>query len=511
MRIKVIHIILVCFLLLLLKVNSKAQNTSGKELADVRIAWDYSSLHQMAEEGGYPRLIRLRNGNLMAVYENRRGDIHLIKSENHGNSWSVPEVIFSSYPFHVENSKESIRINATNPEIIELSNGDILFACNYRPRKDNIAPFSIGLKRLNLRSNQLSDTEILYEAGKKFKDGCWEPSFLQLLNGELHLYFANESPFRASDEQEISVLKSNDNGESWSDPETASFRKDRRDGMPVAVISKDKIYLAVEDNKIGQFKPYIIQSSINQSWGEPVTANSENRWYALEERVDDSVYMGAPYLLKLPNDQFLISYQTNRDRNHNWELSTMEVAIGDKNARSFKNISQPFPVAINKEAKWNSIANWDKNTVVALSSTNFNSEKISPWMIKGYLIPSSVKLKQDTVQLFIGSLSAINLKAEIYKSNDKLEISLEGNRKDSNSNTMEYILYIRSDKKTEKIVIPVKGKDNTIKKSISLSKLSNNFNLGITLKYSDRSGNIIEEKLVHMDEQNPDTWINFEK
>lgn len=47
--------------------------------SDVRIAWDYSSMQQLADEGGYPRLIRLRNGNLFAIYENRKGDIHLKK------------------------------------------------------------------------------------------------------------------------------------------------------------------------------------------------------------------------------------------------------------------------------------------------------------------------------------------------------------------------------------------------------------------------------------------------
>src|SRR5690606_41669067 len=66
-----------------------------------------------------------------------------------------------------------------------------------------------------------------------------------------------------------------------------------------------------------------------------------------------------------------------------WEHSTMEVAIGNRDAKAFKNISQPFAVSLNKEAKWNSLAIWDEGTVVALSSTNFASDKISPWLIKG--------------------------------------------------------------------------------------------------------------------------------
>src|SRR5690606_9093980 len=135
--------------------------------------------------------------------------------------------------------------------------------------KDNIAPFSIAIKRLENGQNW-SETEILYEGGKKFIDGCWEPSFLALPSGEVHLYFANESPYRETEEQQISVLKSNDDGETWSGPQMASYRQGRRDGMPVATYIDDKIYLAIEDNKIGEFKPYIIQTSTQNSWENPI-------------------------------------------------------------------------------------------------------------------------------------------------------------------------------------------------------------------------------------------------
>ena len=479
--------------------------------SDVRIAWDYSSMQQLADEGGYPRLIRLRKGNLFVIYENRKGDIHLKKSFDQGINWSNPEVIFSSYPYHVDGSSETVRINAANPEIIELDNGDILFACNYRPRKDDVAPFSIGLKKMDIETGQLSEVKILYEAGKKFIDGCWEPSFLQLPNGEVHIYFANEGPYQKSNEQEISVIKSNDRGENWSTPQTVSFRKGRRDGMPVAVHADQEIYLTVEDNKIDQFKPYIIKSDFPNSWTEPVLSDSKNRWYALEKSVDDSIYMGAPYLIKLSNGQFLLSYQTNRNRNHNWELSTMEVAIGNTEAKSFKNITQPFPVALNKEAKWNSLANWDKNTVVALSSTNFKSEKISPWLIKGYLIPNTLILSSDTADIFIGSNSLLNLKVRAFKVDNSLKITFESTKSDTEKNYQmkEYLLYINGNN-TEKIVIPV-SKEKVQEKSVSLASLPSNFHLGLAFRYVDNNGNIRIEKLANMTEENPETWIKIEK
>src|SRR5690606_38099087 len=100
------------------------------------------------------------------------------------------------------------------------------------------------------------------------------------------------------------------------------------DGMPVAILLSDEIVVAIEDNKADKFKPYTVRTKISDNWAQPVLDVSDNRHYALQEKIADSVYMGAPYLIKLPNGQTLLSYQTNENRSSNWELSTMEVAIG---------------------------------------------------------------------------------------------------------------------------------------------------------------------------------------
>src|SRR5690606_28388345 len=141
-------------LILLFENKLAAQSKEKDAPSDIRIAWDYSSLEQLAPQGGYPRLLRLSSGQLMAVYENRKGDIHLIRSADNGKSWSSPEILFSSFIFDEESADgESVQVNAANPELKELANGTILFVCNYRPRKDNIAPFSIAIKRLDNNQN----------------------------------------------------------------------------------------------------------------------------------------------------------------------------------------------------------------------------------------------------------------------------------------------------------------------------------------------------------------------
>ena len=76
-------------------------------------------------------------------------------------------------------------------------------------------------------------------------------------------------------------------------------------------------------------------------------ADSPNRAMALGEPVEDWIYMGAPYLGVLPTGETLLSYQVD-DIRHDDQLgdrlpySTMEVAIGDKNARNFVRRTRPF-------------------------------------------------------------------------------------------------------------------------------------------------------------------------
>lgn len=362
------------------------QSEENNDNQDYFIEWEKNTLVCIADEGGYPRMRRLKDNSLIVVYENRRGDLMVKKSIDEGDTWGGPVMAYEAFNYVDEKTGESTRVNIANPEIIQLDNGDILLASNLRPQKEGIYPFSIALKKSMDNGTTWTEPDILYQAGTYFGDGCWEPSFLMLPNGVLHLYFANESPYRASDEQEISILYSVDHGTSWSEQHTTvSFRKGKRDGMPVAVHDGNKIYVAIEDNLSQQFKPYIVQSSVEQAWTNPVLEDSPYRYSALRNPLGNEVYAGAPYLILTDQDVFVLSYQTTKNRSSNWELSTMEVVVSDRPS-DFRNPSRPFDVPLSKEAKWNALYDLGDNTVVALASTNFNSDKIGIWMIKGGII-----------------------------------------------------------------------------------------------------------------------------
>jgi len=410
----------------------KVAGAKGDPVEGVRIAWDHSSLQRLAPVGdrslgwaGYPRIRRLSNGTLMAVYETG-GNGEMVYSTDNGESWKGPFITFRKHT--VTNDNGSTDVNIANSELIQLQNGDLVMACNYRPAKYEITPFAIAIRRSTDMGQSWTDEQVIYEGGPRFTDGCWEPAFIQLLDRELQVYFANEAPFLTSDEQNISVISSSDNGKTWNDAvKTVCFRAGRRDGMPVPLLVDDEIIVAIEDNRIGQFKPYIVRNKIADNWKTPVLADSPNREYALEKPLQDGVYAGAPYLMRIPSGEVLLSYQTTGGRTSDWERSTMEVAVGDKAGRHFAKLSRPFDVPLDREAKWNSLSLWDENTVVAASTTSFRGPNCEVWIIKGHVIPE-LKAEYKTVSvdgritqeewgtgfpIFIGHKSRANLRANI--------------------------------------------------------------------------------------------------
>ncbi|RRN77564.1 exo-alpha-sialidase, partial [Pseudoxanthomonas sp. SGD-10] len=98
MIINAIKLSFACLVAILIQ-QSDAHAQSQTSTTEVRIAWDYSSMQQIAERGGYPRLSRLKDSTLIAIYETRTGNIHLKKSKDNGATWSSPEEVFSKFVY----------------------------------------------------------------------------------------------------------------------------------------------------------------------------------------------------------------------------------------------------------------------------------------------------------------------------------------------------------------------------------------------------------------------------
>lgn len=515
-----------------------------------RVAWDYTSLERLGEDynyAGYPRMIRLSNGALFLTYE-FEGNVVLKKSFDNGDSWGARQVVFHGHV--AETDRGSVDIHISNPEIIELENGDLLMACNYRPRKDEIAPFAIVVTKSIDQGETWSQPNILYGSEPRFRDGCWEPAFLQLPDGTVQIYFANENPYTNSDEQEISLLESYDNGESWTkEHRTVCFRKGFRDGMSVPILLNDEIVITIEDNGVGKFKPYTIRNKIVDNWKKPVYADSPLREYALKKKVGEQVYMGAPYIVKLPSGETMISYQSTRNRSDEWEQSTMEIAIGDNNARNFELAEYPFTVPIEREAKWGSVMLWDEGSVAALSSSNWDGGNITVWMKKGHLIPKYLDGSEEGYPIFIGSKHKPQLKARVNKSTDVVQIDCRVSNVDlssvgaGNGNGVYFYLDLNYGvvDKTYKLWVPVDGQmmlyksngskwgkvdevglfnvaiekqssDYSVVLTIAKQHIStSSFNLSLALSAKDDNNNVYVEPLVKSNEFNVETWLNVER
>lgn len=404
----------------------------------IRIGWDNGTLKKISTGSGYngySRMIQLSDGSLICAYETAVS-ILVTKSADKGATWSNPITVVQK--------TETVDVHV--PDILQLKNGSLLLSYNIRPYA--IAPgrnFSIRSIKSYDGGATWKDDRLVYEASYTFENGCWEPNAIQLPSGEIQLFFSNEGVYLTTNEQNISVVRSIDNGLSWSAPQIASFRPGFRDGMPAPILLNNgrEIVFAIEDNGVGSFKPSIIRNTLEENWSAPVGATSDNRNYALAVKLNDNIYAGAPYLRQLAIGDVIMSYQGTEGRLANGmtnelDYSQMNFAIGTDEARSFNRKSVPFNIAQNKSGIWNSVSVIDGNTVVALTSTNgfaVNND-FEVWMIKGHLIPAlsagnqKITIDGETDEplwstifpLFVGHQSTTSLSANIAYDSDNFYV-----------------------------------------------------------------------------------------
>jgi hypothetical protein len=336
------------------------------------IRWDRSTLTLIAERAGYGRMMRLTSGDILCAF-GRKGNVCTSRSRDDGRTWSPPKMV-ADYEFG----------SAANPELLQLANGRILLSYNERP-KDGKHHFTIRVRISEDGGTTWTADSLIYKADTRWENGCWEPAQIQLPSGEIQLYFANENPYRNSNEQEISMVRSDDNGLTWSEATTVSFRAGHRDGMPVPlVLNKNKgIVVAIEDNAVNRkFRPAIVWTSIENNWSKSyVNGSDPKRWWALASPLPDNVNAAAPYVRQFPTGETVLSCQINKPGGE----PVMAVYLGDDEAKDFSQRTIPFKVDKGKSGKWNSLFIKSVTTVTAISGTTINGVK-GLWMVDGQLV-----------------------------------------------------------------------------------------------------------------------------
>jgi hypothetical protein len=350
---------------------------SSASAADLpAIEWDAKTLRLIEPRGDYGRMVRLKDNCVACIFD-RDGKMWIRRSNDDGATFGDAVLV-----------AEDKDCWLTNADLLALRNGELVYFWNERPLaavRDNdtpaphgalTRPFLIRMARSVDLGRTWAPPQTIYTAGTSFKDGCWEPSAVELADGELQLFFANESPYRHSAEQEISLLRWREGAATWSEAKRASFRAGHRDGMPAPlVLPSGNVVFAIEDN--GQegggdrFKISIVDSA------------SGERWPALRDPLPPQVYAGAPCLRQLGDDATVLSFQESDDGL--LEHCRLAVCVGNASARNFANKTYPLPKPARGNQAWNSMFIKNAKTITAISTATIDRKR-GIWLIDGRVL-----------------------------------------------------------------------------------------------------------------------------
>lgn len=333
----------------------------------------------------YGRAHRLNDGRLMICYSNTWHGYARFSNDD-GATWTGAKIVVPAY------KKDSLSHRMDNPEFAQLSAGNphhpgrIIYAVNERVKDTKVAnkdktvyPFHISISTSDDNGATWSSLKKLYSSNNV--SGCYEPFVLELPDGTVQVYFADETPY-ASDKityQNISVIESKDGGDTWGEKRVVCYTFRMRDGMPTATVYNGNIYVAIEANGDGyQFFPQIVYNPVADNWSRQVGAPSIYRFDPFRKSLKSAeIYSGAPYLIQTDN-YFVMSYQTTdgapqSTHAERYKHTAMEVQICPKpefvknKFSTMRGVSRPFAIDQTKAcAKWNSLCPLGGDEILAV-------------------------------------------------------------------------------------------------------------------------------------------------
>lgn len=329
------------------------------------IAWDPTTQVLVQNGGSFGRMVRLSNREILCAYE-WGGDIYVRWSSDEGVTWNPP-VMAASNP----------NGTATTPGLLVLQNGAVMLSYNDRPG-DGVHPYTIRVVMSSDNGRTWANDQLVFQAGTTIYSACWEPAEIQLSTGEIQLYFSNGQPYN-NWWQQITMMRSYDNGSTWSAPVSAIYTPQERDGMPTPVLlNNGSLVISIEEPGVNaNFQPAVVPGPGNTGW------------LALSPMPPSSVYVGAPFLVQFPSGETVLSAQSGygRPSSSTYDYSQMAVYIGDPSAQNFTPYTQasvPFAIASNVSGLWNALFLKNSTTVTAISSTTINGV-FGLWAIDGRL------------------------------------------------------------------------------------------------------------------------------
>lgn len=330
-----------------------------------RIYWDpYTRVDAIGWGGNYGRMVQLLDGRLMIVARYNGGLCYTVSSD-YGAHWGEPVMIV----------RNPAGFDYGSPDFTQLADGTILVGLNPRPNEPYSEDRKFGIRVVRSTDNGLTWSEpiFVFDAEYYGEDGCWEPSFLQLPSGEVHCYYSVE--LKGSNDQEIMISRSFDNGLTWGPAERVCYRSGYRDGMATAIVTDaQEIVGIIEDfghpNCIWSARATTFRCSLEDNWKNWVDASSADREMIFESAAEKKFHSAAPYIRKLPGGETIASWMGNNDGRATLEIDKFPlfVAVGDADARNFKAVNMPFYRTETQFANWGSVGVADDGYVYALAN-----------------------------------------------------------------------------------------------------------------------------------------------
>jgi len=337
------------------------------------IRWDATmTLHPISPKGlqtEYPRIIRLSPDTLLCSYHGGTAsdywiNIYLQRSFDNGQTWTSPAILMDKE----KSAFGSHYWRFCNPEMTRLKNGWVLMSFVGNGNPDTNDNSHVMVMRSKDNGQTWSDPLIIGHGR------TWEPTVTQLPNGELELYVSSEAAwYQQSNDvfQEILYSRSTDNGETWTEFKRACYAPNRRDGMPSAIVMQGNkgILFSIETVNDGGFgSPSMVHRPLNGEWdATPWNGiSTDKRW-----NVNVNAFGGAPYTIQLPTGEIVVSAHVN-GRNGVWQTSYPRIVVGDSNGKNFTTPVTPITnLPASEGAYYNSLFLKDSETVWLVITHSF--------------------------------------------------------------------------------------------------------------------------------------------
>ena len=337
-----------CFCSCLLVLPGAAD--AGNAPADAKslvpwVEWDRTPDHVVSAPNdagaAYPRALQLSNGEILLAYHQGGGvgdygaAITLRKSRDGGATWYQTQ--------EVDGPRERGYWGFSNPDVIELGHGRLMLVSAARGKADPRSqdPFtSEGRhrgRRLRFCDNfaPTGGPPGMMVAGR---GRVWEPSIVSLPDGELEMFYANESPTLEVEgsSQCIESIRSEDHGQTWGTPRVVSEDAGCRNGMPAALTLSNGHVVCGQEVVGLATSPWIAD-----------TVHGKTRNYRLAQ--DQYDFGAAPFLAAGPDGSTLLAFHSQllqplgfKRLPMAWMFSQIYVERGDATAGNFGPASCPW-------------------------------------------------------------------------------------------------------------------------------------------------------------------------